>query len=96
MGKLLLVGCGKMGGAMLDGWLARGLAVADVVVADLTRKQGRLVGLEADAFDTQQKLLACCRFTAADKIDTGDLGQQAIELARAHSHRHAPRQSAGR
>ena len=22
---LLLVGCGKMGGAMLDGWLARGL-----------------------------------------------------------------------
>ena len=34
MGKLLLVGCGKMGGAMLDGWLARGLAVADVVVAE--------------------------------------------------------------
>ena len=24
MGKLLLVGCGKMGGAMLEGWLARG------------------------------------------------------------------------
>jgi pyrroline-5-carboxylate reductase len=34
MGKLLLVGCGKMGGAMLDGWLARGLAVADVIVAE--------------------------------------------------------------
>ena len=34
MGKLLLVGCGKMGGAMLDGWLARGLAAADVVVAE--------------------------------------------------------------
>lgn len=34
MGKLLLVGCGKMGGAMLDGWLARGLAPSDVVVAE--------------------------------------------------------------
>ncbi|MBV8408587.1 MAG: pyrroline-5-carboxylate reductase [Alphaproteobacteria bacterium] len=34
MGKLLLVGCGKMGGAMLDGWLARGLAASDVVVAE--------------------------------------------------------------
>jgi len=34
MGKLLLVGCGKMGGAMLAGWLARGLATSDVVVAE--------------------------------------------------------------
>jgi pyrroline-5-carboxylate reductase len=34
MGKLLLVGCGKMGGAMLDGWLARGLAAADVIAAE--------------------------------------------------------------
>ena len=34
MGKLLLVGCGKMGGAMLDGWLSRGLAAADVLVAE--------------------------------------------------------------
>lgn len=34
MGKLLLVGCGKMGGAMLDGWLLRGLAAADVLVAE--------------------------------------------------------------
>lgn len=34
MGKLLLVGCGKMGGAMLDGWLSRGLATADVLVAE--------------------------------------------------------------
>jgi pyrroline-5-carboxylate reductase len=25
-GPLLLVGCGKMGGALLDGWLAGGLA----------------------------------------------------------------------
>jgi pyrroline-5-carboxylate reductase len=34
MGKLLLVGCGKMGGAMLDGWLARGLSPSDVLVAE--------------------------------------------------------------
>ena len=34
MSKLLLVGCGKMGGAMLEGWLARGLAASDVVVAE--------------------------------------------------------------
>jgi pyrroline-5-carboxylate reductase len=34
MAKLLLVGCGKMGGAMLEGWLARGLAASDVVVAE--------------------------------------------------------------
>ena len=34
MGKLLLVGCGKMGGAMLEGWLARGLPAADVIVAE--------------------------------------------------------------
>ncbi|MFO1163333.1 MAG: pyrroline-5-carboxylate reductase [Reyranellaceae bacterium] len=34
MGKLMLVGCGKMGGAMLEGWLARGLAPEDIVVAE--------------------------------------------------------------
>ena len=34
MGKLLLVGCGKMGGAMLDGWLARGMPAADAIVAE--------------------------------------------------------------
>lgn len=34
MGKLLLVGSGKMGGALLEGWLARGLAVSDVIVAE--------------------------------------------------------------
>jgi pyrroline-5-carboxylate reductase len=34
MSKLLLVGCGKMGSAMLDGWLSRGLAATDVVVAE--------------------------------------------------------------
>ena len=34
MGKLLLVGCGKMGGAMLEGWLTRGLAATDALVAE--------------------------------------------------------------
>ncbi len=34
MAKLLLVGCGKMGGAMLDGWLSRGFAASDVLVAE--------------------------------------------------------------
>ncbi len=33
-GPLLLVGAGKMGGAMLSGWLARGLDRAKVVVVD--------------------------------------------------------------
>ena len=34
MTKLLLVGCGKMGGAMLEGWLAQGIPAADIVVAE--------------------------------------------------------------
>ncbi|TDQ82431.1 pyrroline-5-carboxylate reductase [Dongia mobilis] len=33
-GKLLLVGCGKMGGALLRGWLAQGVAGSDVFVID--------------------------------------------------------------
>ena len=33
-GKLLLVGCGKMGGALLQGWLAEGLPAGDVVVVE--------------------------------------------------------------
>ena len=32
--KLLLVGAGKMGGAMLEGWLRQGLAPADVTAVD--------------------------------------------------------------
>ena len=34
--RLLLVGCGKMGGAMLRGWLARGLAPAHAVTVEPT------------------------------------------------------------
>ena len=33
-GPLLLVGCGKMGGALLRGWLSRGIAGKDVFVVD--------------------------------------------------------------
>jgi pyrroline-5-carboxylate reductase len=33
-GPLLLVGCGKMGGALLDGWLAHGLAPGDAYVVE--------------------------------------------------------------
>ncbi|MCA1909697.1 MAG: pyrroline-5-carboxylate reductase [Magnetospirillum sp.] len=34
MTKVLLVGCGKMGSAMLAGWLEQGIRPADVVVVD--------------------------------------------------------------
>lgn len=33
-GPLLLVGCGKMGGALLDGWLARGMSAANITVVE--------------------------------------------------------------
>ncbi|HET6522693.1 MAG TPA: pyrroline-5-carboxylate reductase [Geminicoccaceae bacterium] len=33
-GPLLLVGCGKMGGALLEGWLARGLPPAEATVVE--------------------------------------------------------------
>jgi pyrroline-5-carboxylate reductase len=33
-GPLLLVGCGKMGGALLHGWLGRGLAATDAFVVE--------------------------------------------------------------
>jgi len=33
-GKILLVGAGKMGGALLEGWLTHGLSPADVAIVD--------------------------------------------------------------
>ncbi len=33
-GSLLLVGCGKMGGALLDGWLAQGIAAGSVTLVE--------------------------------------------------------------
>src|ERR1700743_2584667 len=32
--RILLVGCGKMGGALLAGWLEQGISPADAVVVD--------------------------------------------------------------
>jgi len=50
MGDLLLVGCGKMGGAMLEGWMARGLKAADVVIAEpIDALRPRTQGLRAVA-----------------------------------------------
>lgn len=51
-GRLLLIGCGKMGGAMLRGWLRRGIRADDVTVvepngaalADLIGQRVTLVG----------------------------------------------------
>lgn len=34
MTRILLVGCGKMGGALLSGWLERGLSAEDAVVVE--------------------------------------------------------------
>ena len=42
---LVLLGCGKMGSAMLEGWLGRGVAAASVWVID-PRPSDWLKGLE--------------------------------------------------
>lgn len=34
MATLLLIGCGKMGGAMLEGWLDQGIAATDITVIE--------------------------------------------------------------
>ena len=34
---IMLVGCGNMGGAMLSGWLGRGMAADRITVIDLTK-----------------------------------------------------------
>lgn len=31
---VLLIGCGKMGGALLTGWIRQGIAAADIVVVE--------------------------------------------------------------
>ena len=54
IGQVLLVGCGKMGGALLDGWLGRGLSPSDAFVvepgpgADQARARGAVVHGDAD------------------------------------------------
>lgn len=48
---LLLVGCGKMGGAMLEGWLERGMAATDVTIVepnpDLAKDMTARLGVNA-------------------------------------------------
>ena len=39
-GELLLIGCGKMGGAMLEGWLDRGLPPGDVAIIEPNAETG--------------------------------------------------------
>jgi pyrroline-5-carboxylate reductase len=39
-GELLLIGCGKMGGAMLEGWLAQGLPPGEVVIVEPNQELG--------------------------------------------------------
>ena len=46
-GKLLLAGAGKMGGAMLAGWLDRGLDPRQIIVQDPAPPPGELVDDEA-------------------------------------------------
>lgn len=47
MSRILLVGCGKMGGAMLAGWLARGASPADIVIVDPAAPPPDRAGLRA-------------------------------------------------
>jgi pyrroline-5-carboxylate reductase len=74
MGKLLLVGCGKMGGAMLDGWLARGLAASDVIVAEpaeaLRPKKPGLKGVAAsnDVAETPEIVVLAVKPQSMDAV----------------------------
>src|SRR5438477_9350427 len=74
MGKLLLVGCGKMGGAMLDGWLSRGLAAADVLVAEpveaLRPKKAELraVGSTSDIGETPEIVVLAVKPQTMDAV----------------------------
>jgi pyrroline-5-carboxylate reductase len=74
MGKLLLVGCGKMGGAMLDGWLSRGLSPADVLVAEPVealrpKKPGlRAVGSTSELRDTPEIVVLAVKPQTMDGV----------------------------
>jgi pyrroline-5-carboxylate reductase len=74
MGKLLLVGCGKMGGAMLDGWLSRGLAAADVLVAEPVealrpKKPGlRAIGSTSEISETPEIVVLAVKPQTMDAV----------------------------
>lgn len=48
MTNYLLVGCGKMGGAMLEGWLAKGIPAACVYVIEPTQSQIHIHAISKD------------------------------------------------
>ena len=74
MGKLLLVGCGKMGGAMLEGWLARGVAASHVIVAEpaeaLRPKRAGItsVGSSADVKETPDIVVLAVKPQSMDAV----------------------------
>ncbi|HZQ02286.1 MAG TPA: pyrroline-5-carboxylate reductase [Reyranella sp.] len=72
MAKLLLVGCGKMGGAMLDGWLARGLSPADVIVAEpaeaLRSKKTRSFAATSDVKETPEIVVLAVKPQSMDGV----------------------------
>ena len=74
MGKLMLVGCGKMGGAMLDGWLARGLSPNDIVVAEPVealrpRRDGlRSVASTAEVVETPELVVLAVKPQSMDGV----------------------------
>jgi pyrroline-5-carboxylate reductase len=78
-GTLLLVGAGKMGGAMLEGWLALGMAARNVVVlephpageiAALTARGLRLNPPRGDIGEVSALVLAIKPQTAPDVMPT--------------------------
>jgi pyrroline-5-carboxylate reductase len=69
-GPLLLVGCGKMGGALLAGWIANGLAPADAYVVEPD------AGLRTRARDRH----GVAAFAEPKELPT-DLGPRAIVFA---------------
>lgn len=74
MSKLLLVGCGKMGGAMLEGWLAQGVPPADIVVAEPAealrpRKPGlRVVASSTEVRETPQVVVLAVKPQSMDAV----------------------------
>jgi pyrroline-5-carboxylate reductase len=74
MAKLLLVGCGKMGGAMLEGWLSRGLATSDVIVAEPAEamrpsKPGlRCVASSGDVAETPETVVLAVKPQSMDLV----------------------------
>ncbi|HSH99272.1 MAG TPA: pyrroline-5-carboxylate reductase [Reyranella sp.] len=74
MAKLLLVGCGKMGGALLEGWLLRGLDAADAIVAEPVealrpRKDGlRSVGSSQDVREAPEIVVLAVKPQTMDAV----------------------------